>query len=127
MSGGQILEMLTKPAKDFDFSRHKTETLSGTVLVSPDVYNDYLWSKRFGKREKSGIVWKYGNPWLYPDHEFEQLKTIIIGEDLAEEERLFISRTTMADVQKILGISETQKENNNKLSSSMAKFFKELS
>jgi hypothetical protein len=31
------------------------------------------------------MVWKYGNPWLYPKHEFEQLKTIILTEALARE------------------------------------------
>jgi hypothetical protein len=37
--------------------------------------------------EGKPIVWKYGNPFRYPTDEFEQLKTIILTNFAAEEEK----------------------------------------
>lgn len=117
--------MLTKAASNKD--RVKPEEVAATLVpIQREVLDDFTWGRKFGKVAKEGMVWKYGNPWRYPAHELAQLKSIIIGYELAEEKLITISRTTMPDVTGALGISEDQKTSNKKMAGSMAAFFKGL-
>jgi hypothetical protein len=70
------------------------------------------------------MVWKYDNPFRYPKHEFEQLKTIILVMAAVEEFKLNLKNSVPVDVAAALNISEAEKEKAKKLSQSMADFFK---
>lgn len=98
--------------------------MKGLAHVSAQAIDDFLWGRKFGKIEGKEIVWKYGNPYLYPTDEFEQLKTIILATFAAEE---FISnraKTAPADIAAALNIPAAEKEKAKKLSQGMADYFK---
>jgi hypothetical protein len=82
-----LYDLLTAPqaksTKPFD----PKERLKGLVSIEPAVLEEFLWGRRFGKIQKQGMVWKHGSPYLYPKHEFEQIKAIILVMEAAEEEK----------------------------------------
>jgi hypothetical protein len=101
------------------------ELIADLHPITIDFFQDYIWSKRFGRKAKEeGIIWKYNNPWLYPKAEFEMLKTMIIIEDVIVLNAQQLAKNAKADIAAALKVSEAQKEQNKKLSTSMADFFK---
>jgi hypothetical protein len=103
------------------------DRLKGLAGLTPEFFEDFIWGLEFGAfQHDKHIIWKYGNPWLYPADEFQMLKTAVRGMNVVSILRVQEDRTAKADIGKALGISDDQKEKNKTTAKSMASFFKDL-
>jgi hypothetical protein len=71
-----LLEWFAGPKESQTRIFDAKKSLQGLRPVSNQAMIDFNWSLRWGRLQKIGFVWKYGNPWNYPSKEFEELKTL---------------------------------------------------
>jgi hypothetical protein len=85
---------------------------------------DFNWGLRWGRLEKTGFIFKYGNPWNYPAQEFEELKTLTLAIFVSKDQKEYELKHSLADIAGALNISQVKKEQDAKTSKNMADFFK---
>jgi hypothetical protein len=119
--------LLTKADPKGNSQGDPKDIVKGLANITPDFFEDFVWGLEFGAfQHEKHIIWKYGNPWLYPADEFQMLKTAVRGMNAASLIKVNADRTAKADIGKALGISDEQKEKNKTTAKSMASFFKDL-